>query len=562
MMLTKQFLGAFLARTCRRQFSPAARPICVLGKTKNRRRLFHTSAPLSSPAATAIPTTKLFINGEFVESKSKEWLDVCNPATNEVVSRVPLATKEEMERAVQGCREAFLEWRKQPITVRTRKMFEYRDRVVKNLERIADNIVLEAGKTKADARGDVFRGLEVVEHACSTTSLIMGETVQGVSTNVDTYTILQPLGVCAGICPFNFPAMIPLWMFPLALTTGNTFVLKPSEQVPGAAMILADLSKDIFPPGALNVIHGTKEAVDFLCDHPLVQAISFVGSSRVGEYIHERASKKGKRVQANMSAKNHGTILPDALKDRTLDAVVGAAFGATGQRCMALPVVILVGEARNWLPDLVNKAKELKVGPGTDPTTKVGPLISKKAKERVLSLIETGVKEGAKLVLDGRKPSVPPGYEKGNFVGPTILANVTPEMTVYKEEIFGPVLCVMEAKDLDEALTIINNNPYGNGTAIFTQSLAAARKFQTEVDVGQVGINLPIPVPLPFFSFTGSRKSFIGTSNFYGKDGIRFYTQKKTIISNTWEDDLSQGVQTAFPVLGQQQQQQQQQQRS
>jgi len=337
------------------------------------------------------------------------------------------------------------------------------------------------------------------------------------------------------------------------LACGNTFILKPSEKVPGASIALAELFfKAGFPKGTLNIVHGTKDAVDFLCDEPSIRAISFVGSNTAGEYIHSRATKNGKRVQSNMSAKNHAAILPDAQKDRTLDALVGAAFGNSGQRCMALPVAIFVGDSQKWIPDLVEKAKALKVGPPTEKGTDFGPLISPESKQRVSRIIDTGNKEGAKVLLDGRQiPGLSGDYKNGNFVGPTIISDVTPDMTVYKEEIFGPVLCVMKVKTLDEAVQVMNNNQYGNGTAIFTQSGSAARKFQKEVDVGQVGINLPIPVPLPFFSFTGSRKSFVGSTNFYGKEGVKFFTQIKTITSNWWEDDMSSGVRTAMPLLGQ-----------
>jgi malonate-semialdehyde dehydrogenase (acetylating) / methylmalonate-semialdehyde dehydrogenase len=417
-------------------------------------------------------------------------------------------------------------------------------------DKIAHSISVECGKIPADARGDVIRGLEVVEHACSTATLMLGETSQEVATHVDIQSFLEPLGVTAGVCPFNFPAMIPLWMFPLALATGNTHILKPSELDPGASMILAELGHDLFPPGTLNIIHGTKPAVDFVCDDPRIKAISFVGSNHVGEYIHARGSANHKRVQSNLGAKNHGVILPDAQKERALDALVGAAFGATGQRCMALPVVVLVGEARNWLPELKKKAEGLRCGPYSDPQTNIGPLINPQAKLRVHDLIESGVKEGAQLLLDGRNPKVPSGFEKGNYVGPTIIAGVTPNMRVYKEEIFGPVMVVMEAATLDEAIQLVNSNPYGNGTAIFTSSGAAARKFQREVEAGQVGINLPIPVPLPFFAFTGSKRSFLGAQNFYGKAGVQFFTHRKTVTSNWWDDDLSAGVQTAMPLLG------------
>lgn len=506
---------------------------------------YHTSMVVNGN----VPTVKNFINGQFVESKTTEWIDLYNPANNELLAKVPNSTQSEMEEATETALNAFKTWRSTSVSTRVNKIFEFRERVNKNIDRIAEAISLEGGKHPADARGDVIRGLEVVEHSCGIPTLMMGETLGDISTNVDTYSYLQPLGVCAGITPFNFPAMIPLWMFPMALACGNTYVLKPSEMNPKASMIMAELSQDIFPPGSFNIIHGGKTSVDFICDDPTIKAVSFVGSSVVGEYIHDRASKSGKRVQSNMAAKNHGVILPDAQKDRSLDAIVGAAFGATGQRCMALPVIILVGDTSKWIDEIKEKASKLKCGPPSDPSSNIGPLISKRSKERVHRLIQQGVDEGATLLLDGRNPDVPKGFENGNYVGPTIFTNVTPDMSVYKEEIFGPVLSIMTVKTIDEAIELINSNPYGNGTAIFTSSGAAARKFQHEIDVGQVGINLPIPVPTPAFSFTGSRKSFIGANNFYGKDGVRFFTQRKTITSNWWNDDISSGVQTSFPTM-------------
>jgi len=415
---------------------------------------------------------------------------------------------------------------------------------------IAEQITREQGKTLEDARGDVFRGLEVVEHTCSIGSLIMGETLENVSKNIDTYSYRQPLGVTAGITPFNFPAMIPLWMFPISITCGNTMILKPSEKDPGAPMLLAKFFLEAgFPDGVLNVIHGTRDAVNFICDDPNIKAISFVGSNQAGEYIHSRGTSHGKRVQANLAAKNHATILPDANKEAALNALVGAAFGAAGQRCMALSVAVFVGESANWIPELAEKAKKLKVSSGFDPKTNIGPLISPESKVRVEKLIQSGVKQGATLTLDGRNVQVP-GFEKGNFVGPTILSDVKPNMECYTDEIFGPVLVCMKAKNLDEAIDIINKNPYGNGTAIFTKSGAAARKYQHEIDVGQVGVNLPIPVPLPMFSFTGSRGSFIGSTNFYGKEAIKFYTQTKTITSNWRDEDIeASAVSTSMPIM-------------
>ena len=401
-----------------------------------------------------------------------------------------------------------------------------------------------------DAEGDVFRGLQVVEHACSVTSLQLGETLPAIARDMDTVSYRIPLGVCAGIAPFNFPAMIPLWMFPLALVCGNTYVMKPSERVPGACMMLVDLlQKAGVPNGVVNVIHGAHDAVNFVCDNPDIKAISFVGSDVAGEYIYERGSRNGKRVQCNMGAKNHGVIMPDANKEHTLNQLVGAAFGAAGQRCMALSTAVFVGDSKEWIPELVERAKKLKVNAGHVPDADLGPVISPQAKQRILGLVESGVKQGAKLILDGRSLVVP-GYEKGNFVGPTILSDVKTDMDCYREEIFGPVLVTLSVDTLDDAIQLINNNPYGNGTAVFTTNGATARKFTQEIDVGQIGVNVPIPVPLPMFSFTGSRGSFRGDSNFYGKAGLNFYTQLKT-VTQLWREQDASGFKasTTMPVM-------------
>jgi malonate-semialdehyde dehydrogenase (acetylating) / methylmalonate-semialdehyde dehydrogenase len=389
----------------------------------------------------------------------------------------------------------------------------------------------------------------VVEHAASIGNLQLGELANNVAGGVDTYTLLQPLGVCAGITPFNFPAMIPLWMFPMAIATGNTFVLKPSEQDPMVTMRLVELALEAgIPPGVLNVIHGGEMAVNAICDHKDIKAVSFVGSTKVGTHVYNRATLAGKRAQCMMGAKNHAIILPDANKEQSLNAIAGAAFGAAGQRCMALPVVVLVGEAQKWIPELVAKAKTLKINGGTEKGTDVGPLVSCAALERVESLIERGIADGATLELDGRKPTVP-GYEKGNFVGPTIFSNVQPGMAIYDQEIFGPVLALVPAADIDEAIEFINSNPNGNGTAIFTQSGAAARKFQEEIDVGQVGINVPIPVPVPLFSFTGSRDSKLGDLGPYGKQVVMFYTQTKTVTARWFDDSTTNhGVNTTISL--------------
>ncbi|RMH82657.1 CoA-acylating methylmalonate-semialdehyde dehydrogenase [Pseudomonas sp. AOB-7] len=487
--------------------------------------------------SSSVPSVKLLINGELVESKTSQWRDVVNPATQEVLARVPFATTEEMNAAVACAAEAFKTWRKTPIGARARIFLKYQQLIRENMKELAALLTAEQGKTLPDAEGDVFRGLEVVEHAANIGNLQMGELANNVAGGVDTYTLHQPLGVCAGITPFNFPAMIPLWMFPMAIATGNTFVLKPSEQDPLVTMRLAELAMQAgVPKGVLNVIHGGAEAVNLLCDHPDIKAVSFVGSTQVGTHVYNRATANGKRAQCMMGAKNHAIVLPDANKQQTLNNLLGAAYGAAGQRCMALSVVILVGEAQGWLPELVEKSKTLKVGAGVEPGTDVGPLVSCAALDRVSGLIARGIEEGAQLLLDGRNPQVP-GYQDGNFVGPTLFAGVTPAMSIYREEIFGPVLCVMHAATLDEAIAVINANPNGNGTALFTRSGAAARHFQEEIDVGQVGINVPIPVPVPLFSFTGSRASKLGDLGPYGKQVVQFYTQTKTVTSRWFDED-------------------------
>ncbi|HYD59153.1 MAG TPA: CoA-acylating methylmalonate-semialdehyde dehydrogenase [Noviherbaspirillum sp.] len=506
-------------------------------------------AQARAAAPSHVPTVKLLINGELFESSTSEWRDVVNPATQEVLARVPFATPEEIRAAVASAKRAFGTWRKTPIGTRARIFLKYQQLIRENMKELAAILTAEQGKTLADAEGDVFRGLEVVEHAANIGTLQMGELANNVANGVDTYTLLQPLGVCAGITPFNFPAMIPLWMFPMAIACGNTFVLKPSEQDPLVTMRLAELAMEAgIPPGVLNVIHGGEDVVNAICDHPDIKAVSFVGSTRVGTHVYQRATLAGKRVQCMMGAKNHAVILPDANKEQTINSLIGATFGAAGQRCMAVSVAVLVGKAQEWIPDLVATAKTLKVNAGVEPGTDVGPVISCAARDRVLGLIERGVAEGAQLDLDGRNPQVP-GYEQGNFVGPTIFSGVKPGMSIYDQEIFGPVLCLASAATLDDAIALVNANPNGNGTAIFTQSGAAARKFQEEIDVGQVGINVPIPVPVPLFSFTGSRASKLGDLGPYGKQVVTFYTQTKT-VTQRWFDDstLSVGVNTTIAL--------------
>lgn len=495
------------------------------------------------------PVYQNYKGGEYVLSTSESFSEVKNPATQELIGRVPNCTSKELNEAVTSAKEAFEDWKTVPLQQRQRVMLEYQRLIRERSDELAYWITLENGKTLADSKGDIFRGLEVVETCCNMADKMLGESLGGLSTSMDCVSYRQPLGVCAGIAPFNFPAMIPLWMFPVACTAGNTFVLKPSEKTPGASLLLADLCQEAgLPKGVLQVVHGGKDVVDGICDHADIKAISFVGSCAAGQYIHARGTASGKRVQANLGAKNHSVILPDADRQATVKALAGAAFGAAGQRCMALSAIILVGEARHWIPDIVEEAKKLTIGYGMEDGVDVGPLITPESKARVEDIVGQAVEQGAKLELDGRN-TVVSGYEQGNFVGPTVLSNIRPGNVAYDTEIFGPVLVCLEANCLEDAMAIINANSFGNGCAIFTQSGAAARKFQQEIDVGQVGINVPIPVPLPMFSFTGSRGSIRGDVHFYGKQGVQFYTQIKTITSN-WPYTGSDLGGVTMPTVG------------
>lgn len=489
--------------------------------------------------SSSAPTTKLFIDGKFLDSKTNKWIELTNPATNEVIGRVPETTQDELNTALEAAKNAYKSWSQSTIMTRQQLMFKFARLLRENQSKLAAKITEEQGKTIADAEGDVLRGIQLVEHCCSITSLQLGDCIQNIARDMDTHSYKVPLGVVGGVAAFNFPVMIPLWMFPPAIVTGNTCLIKPSEQDPGATLMMMELLQEAgAPAGVVNVVHGTHDTVNFICDNPDIKAVSFVGGDAAGKHIYNRASAAGKRVQSNMGAKNHGVIMPDANKEHTLNQLTGAAFGAAGQRCMALSTAVFVGEAKEWIPDLVKRAQALKVNAGHIPGTDVGPVISVKAKERIIRLMESGVKEGAKLVLDGRGIKVS-GFEKGNFVGPSILTDVKPNMECYKEEIFGPVLVCLFVDTLDEAIQLINSNPYGNGTAIFTTNGATARKFSAEIDVGQVGVNVPIPVPLSMFSFTGSRGSFLGTNHFCGKQGIDFYTELKTVVSYWRQSDVS-----------------------
>jgi len=502
-----------------------------------------------SYAGGKIPsTTQNVINGQWLESSTERWIDVHNPATNQVVTRVPQSTQAEMEQAVESAKAAFSTWSKTTPLARQQIMFRYQQLIKENLSEIAKLITTEQGKTLADAEGDVLRGLQVVENLCANTSLMLGETLPGISKDMDLTSFRVPLGVCAGIAPFNFPAMIPLWMFPTGLITGNTYVMKPSERDPTACMALVELIKEAgAPDGTVNVIHGQHDCVNFICDHPDIRAISFVGGDAAGKHIYQRGSTNGKRVQCNMGAKNHGVIMPDANKESTINSLVGAAFGAAGQRCMALTTAVVVGEAQDWLGEVAEKASKLNVTAGHEPTADIPPVISPESKDRINNLIQSAKDEGATILLDGRNVVVE-NYPNGNFVGPTIISDMNIDMEAYKKEIFGPVLCVIKVDTLDEAIELINKNPYGNGTAIFTNNGATARKFTSEIDVGQVGVNVPIPVPLPMMSFTGSRGSFLGDAHFYGKQGLNFYTQTKTVTSMWREGDAEVGGKAALSM--------------
>lgn len=480
----------------------------------------------------------LLLEGRFQVSESTAKLPVVNPATQAILAEVPLATTSEVNRAVTAAKESFQSWRHTPAPARARIMLNYQHLLKQHHDEIAEILAQETGKTFADAKGDVWRGIEVVEHACNIASLLMGETVENVANGIDTYSIVQPLGVCVGITPFNFPAMIPLWMFPLAIACGNAFILKPSEQDPMTPTRLAELFLEAgAPKNVLQVVHGGREQVDQLLSHPDVHAISFVGSAPVAEHIYRTGTHHLKRVQCFAGAKNHMVVMPDAQPQQVINNIIGASCGAAGQRCMAISVAVLVGDAKKLIPGIKEAFQAVKPGIWSDASAAYGPVISQKAKARVLELVARGKAEGAVCEYDAN-PMTIPGYENGNWVGPVLFSGVTPEMSIYREEIFGPVLLCMTVDTLEEAIALMNANPFGNGCSIFTASGAAARKFQHEIEVGQVGINVPIPVPLPFFSFTGWKKSFLGDLHAYGKQAVRFYTETKTVTARWFDEDI------------------------
>jgi len=477
-----------------------------------------------------------WISGAETTGASTRYGPVWNPATGEQQAQVALAEPSDVDAAVAAARKAFEEWRDVSLVRRARVMFALRDLIERHADEMAELIADEHGKVVSDAKGEVIRGLEVVEFACGIPTLLKGEYSEQVSTDVDAWSFRQPLGVVAGITPFNFPAMVPMWMHPVAIATGNTFILKPSERDPSLSNLVARLYAEAgLPEGVFNVVHGDKVAVDAILDHPDIAAVSFVGSTPIAKYVHQRASENGKRVQALGGAKNHAVVLPDADLEFAANHITAAGYGSAGQRCMAISAVVAVGDAGDTLvARLKEKALEVKVGPGRDQASEMGPVVTPEARDRITGYVDRGVQAGATLVVDGRGLAVD-GHENGFFVGPTLFDRVGTGMDIYADEIFGPVLVVLRAETFDEALDIVNANQYGNGTAIFTSSGQAARQFQRQVQVGMIGINVPIPVPMAFYSFGGWKDSLFGDTHVHGPEGIRFYTRAKAITSR-WPD--------------------------
>ncbi len=497
------------------------------------------------------PVLSLWINGKSQASTGSRLADVFNPATGEVIRRVPLANCHDVEAAVAAARAAFPGWRDTTPLRRARILMRFRELMQAHSDELVRLTSEEHGKTRSDAAGSLQRGIEVIEFATGVPHLLKGEQAEDVGRGVDCHSLLQPVGVCAGITPFNFPVMVPLWMFPVAIACGNTFILKPSEKVPSASLRMAELFREAgLPDGVFNVIPGDKEAVDALLVHPDVHAVSFVGSTPVAKYIYETAAHHAKRVQALGGAKNHAVVMPDADLDFTADALMGAAYGSAGERCMAISTVVAVGAAGDVLVEkLRDKATMIKVGPGEQTGIDMGPVISAAHRERVQKLIDSGVAQGAKLVLDGRGLKVA-GKERGFYLGPTLFDKVTTTMEIYKEEIFGPVLIVLRVNNLDEAIHLVNSNPYGNGTAIFTRSGAHARRFEHDIEVGMVGVNVPIPVPMAFFSFGGWKASLFGDLHVHGMEGVYFYTRSKVVTSRWPADEEQSASNLSMPTLG------------
>jgi len=498
----------------------------------------------------AMQTIQNAIDGHKVTSSSQRIAPVYNPATGERTASLPLSTVGEVNAAITAAKKAAADWGTTPPLKRIKHMFRFKELLDRNADEIARTISNQHGKTHVDALGELQRGIDVVDFACGIPHLLKGEYSRNVGPEIDSWSDRQPLGVVAGITPFNFPAMVPMWMYPVAVACGNTFVLKPSERDPSTSMLVWDLFQEAgFPPGVLNVVHGDKEAVDAILDHPDIKAVSFVGSTPVAEYIYARGSAAGKRVQALGGAKNHMIVMPDADMEQAVDALMGAGFGSAGERCMAISAAVPVGEKTGdrLVEALAPKIRMLKVGPASDPESEMGPVITAEAKHRIEGLIGQGVKEGAELVVDGRGLELQ-GYERGFFLGGSLFDHVTKDMTIYKTEIFGPVLCLVRARGYEEAADLVNRNEYGNGTAIFTRDGDTARAFAASIEVGMVGINVPIPVPVAYHSFGGWKRSLFGDHSIYGPEGVRFYTRLKTVTAR-WPTGIRGGAEFNFPSL-------------
>jgi malonate-semialdehyde dehydrogenase (acetylating) / methylmalonate-semialdehyde dehydrogenase len=491
-----------------------------------------------------------FIDGKSRESATERWGSVFDPALGVETKQVPFSSAADVAVAVAAAKQAFAGWSATPAVRRARVMFKFKALIDQNLDELAGLLTSEHGKVLDDARGSITRGMEVVEFAAGIPQLLKGEFTEGVARGVDSFSFRQPLGVCTGVGPFNFPAMIPLWMAPMAIACGNTFVMKPSERVPSTALRLAELWHEAgLPPGVFNVVNGDKEVVDAFIDHPDVAAVSLVGSTPVAENVYQRATRAGKRVQCLGGAKNHMVVMPDADLGHVVDALIGAAYGSAGERCMAISVAVAVGAetADRLIAALIPKVKGLKIGPGTEPGMDMGPLVTKAHLERVTQYVELGQKEGAKLLVDGRGLRVP-GHETGFFLGGCLFDEVTPEMKIYQEEIFGPVLAVVRCPDLDSAIKLVNAHRFGNGGAIFTASGDAADEFTKRIQIGMVGVNVPIPVPMAFHSFGGWKASLFGDHYMHGPEGVRFFTRLKTVTSR-WPRGASTGASFMMPTV-------------
>ena len=509
-----------------------------------------TLATVNSASATdrTVREVQHWINGRLVAGTSGRFGDVYNPASGEVQAKVAMATAAEVDAAVTAAAGAFPEWCAQPGLRRARVLFRFREIFERRLDEVAALLTSEHGKVFSDARGEATRGLEVVEFATGIPQLLKGEFTEQVGSGIDSWSMRQPLGVVAGITPFNFPAMVPMWMFPIALACGNTFVLKPSERDPSASLLLAEMLKEAgLPDGVFNVVHGDKVAVDALLAHPTVQAVSFVGSTPIAEYVYREGTKHGKRVQALGGAKNHLVVMPDADLDQAVDALIGAAYGSAGERCMAISVAVAVGHIADELIErLTPRVKTLKIRNGMDAEAEMGPLVTAVHRAKVTGYIEAGVAAGAKLVVDGRGHEVA-GHEQGFFLGGTLFDGVKTDMTIYREEIFGPVLCVVRVPDFASAVELINANEFANGVSLFTSDGGVARAFSRQIQIGMVGINVPIPVPMAWHSFGGWKRSLFGDHHAYGEEGVRFYTRYKSIMQR-WPDSIAKGAEFTMPV--------------